>query len=119
MRHTEVTPEEEASNTELQERLDKFWPLIENDEELGWRVEISGAVSLLVDEDLLRSVLGDNPTLAMEYFGSYEEHNPEERRWEWIDLPEDLIGLYSIEGIYNKNQSYVGGPRTYFFEQGY
>lgn len=119
MRHTEVTPEEEASNTELQERLDKFWKLIENDDDLGWRVELSGAVSLLVDEDLLRSVLGDNPTLAMEYFGAYEEHNPEERRWEWIDLPEDLIGLYSIEGIYNDHQALVNGTRTYFFEQGY
>lgn len=119
MRHTEVTPEAEANNSELQEKLDKFWSLIENDEELGWRVEISGAVSLLVDEDLLRSVLNENQVLAMEYFGSYEEHNPEERRYEWVHFPEDLIGLYSIEGIYNERQALVNGPRSYFFEQDY
>lgn len=119
MRHTEVTPEEEANNTELQTRLDKFWNMIEDFYEEEWRVEISGAIVLNVDKALLERILRDNPHTAKLHFGAHEEHNPEYRRYEWVDFPEDLIGLYAIEGIYNERQALVDGPRSYSFEQGY
>ena len=119
MRHTEVTPEEVANDAELQKRLDHFWNMIEDFYDEEWRVEFSGAVVLDLTEALLEKVLRDNPHSSRLYLGTYEEHNPEYRKYEWVNFPEDLIGLYSIEGIYNERQARVDGTRTYFFEQGY
>lgn len=119
MRHTEVTPEEEANNTELQTRLNYFWRLIEDRYEDEWRVEYNGTVVLNVTEELLTKILSDNSAEASMYFGAYEEHNPEYRKYEWVNFPEDLIGLYAIEGIYNERQALVNGTRSYSFEQGY
>lgn len=118
MRKTEVTPEE-ANTSLLQTQLAYMWRLIEDKYDEEWRVEYSGAVVLNVDEALLERILRDNPAEASMYFGAKEEHNPEYEKYEWVDFPEYLIGLYSIQGVYDNYYRLVDGPRSYSFEQGY
>lgn len=119
MRHTEVTPEEALTDApeDFQEKLDAFWNLIEDGYAEEWRMEYSGIINLRVGEEMLKRILANHHAEAELDFGAYEMHNPEERKYEWVNLPEYLIGLYSIEGIYNERQALVDGPRTYFFEQ--
>jgi hypothetical protein len=118
MRHTEL-PEEISDFFPLisaQEKMDAFWELIENHYEEEWRVEISGAVSLLVDDHMLERVLHDNVAVAWFKFGSNLGGWDENDRRYFTSRPEWLKGLWSIEGIYNDKQAYVGGERTYHFE---
>jgi hypothetical protein len=119
MRHTEVTPEEALIDApeDFQQKLDAFWNMIEDGYAEEWRMEYSGIINLRVDEAMLQRILANHPAEATLAFGTYEEHNPEERKWEWVNFPEYLIGLYSIEGIYNERHALVEGPRSYFFDQ--
>jgi hypothetical protein len=119
MRKTE-TPEE-ATNAQFltlpstQEHMDAFWELIENHYEDEWRVEISGAVVLVVDDEMLERILTDNTAIAWMKFGAFRGGDEGGRRF-FLRRPEYLKGLWAIEGIYNSKQAYVGGERTYFFE---
>jgi hypothetical protein len=119
MRHTEVTPEEALIDApaDLLDKLDRFWDLIEDHYEEEWRMEYSGIINLRVDDKLLERILRDNPSRAEKYFGAIEQHNPEYQKYEWVNFPEYLIGLYSIEGVYNERHALVDGPRSYFFDQ--
>lgn len=119
MRHTTVGPEEVATDVQLQARLDCLWDLIEDHYEEEWRVEYSGAVVLDMTEALLTRILRSDGDKALLCFGAYEEHNPEYQKYEWVNFPDDLLGLYSIQGIYSNYYTRVDGPRSYFFEQGY
>lgn len=118
MRLTEY-PEEQGDFLGLhttQEKLDKFWELIENHYEDEWRVEYSGAVNLVVDDAMLERILSDNVAEAWYVFGSNRGGVDEHGHKCFTNRPEWLKGLYSITGIYNERQAYVGGPRSYFFE---
>lgn len=118
MRHTEL-PEENNPflfSVTIQEKLDAFWELIENHYEEEWRVEISGAVSLVVDDKMLERILHDNVAVAWFKFGSNMGGETEDGVRYFTSRPEYLKGLWSIEGIYNSRQAYVGSTRTYFFE---
>lgn len=88
MRHTELTFWDDYEPS--QEKLDKFWNLIEDNDDLNWRVEHNGDVTLEV------------------YSTTPVEHS------------EDLNGRYTIKGIYKPDLSYHRGDyqeRTYFFVQ--
>jgi hypothetical protein len=118
MRHTEL-PEEVSrfyTNESTREKLDAFWELIENHYEDEWRIEISGIVSLVVDDAMLERVLNDNIAVAWYTFGSNKGGWDENNRRYFTSRPEYLKGLWSIEGVYNHKMAYVGGPRTYAFE---
>jgi hypothetical protein len=120
MRKTEI-PEELPRELDFlyrdlwQANLDAFWELIENHYEEEWRVEISGAVVLVVDDAMLERVLDDNTSIAWYKFGSYKGGDEGGRRF-FLSRPEYLKGIWAIEGIYNGHQTYVGGERSYFFE---
>jgi len=126
MRHTELPEESRLAaylkntstrlRTHRQEMMDAFWELIENHYEEEWRVEISGAVSLLVDDHMLERVLNDNIAVAWYTFGSNKGGVDENGLKSFTNRPEWLKGLWSIEGIYNDKQAYIGGERTYHFE---
>jgi hypothetical protein len=118
MRHTEL-PEEVSrfyTNESTREKLDAFWELIENHYEDEWRVEISGIVSLVVDDAMLERILHDNVAVAWYKFGSNLGGWDENDHRYFTSRPEYLKGLWSIEGVYNHKMAYVGGPRTYAFE---
>jgi hypothetical protein len=100
--------------------LDAFWYLIEDKFDEDWRVASNGDVILEVDEDMLIRILDSAPTVALMEFGAYEDHSPEHERYEWYNLPEDLLGTYTIQGIYAPDLSFIKGDyqtRTYYFEQ--
>lgn len=99
-----------------QGKMDAFWNLIENHYEEEWRVEISGAVVLVVDDAMLERVLSDNIAIAWEQYGAFKGGQDAEGRKFFLSRPEYLKGLWSIQGIYNDRQAYVGGERSYFFE---
>jgi hypothetical protein len=120
MRHTEV-PEEAENRAYLelgstQANMDAFWELIENHYEEEWRVEISGIISLEVDDAMLERILHDNVAVAWYQFGSNAGGMDEHGNRSFVGRPEWLKGLWSIEGVYNNKMAYVGGPRTYAFE---
>lgn len=120
MRHTE-TPEEGNPHFQLptfQAQLDAFWSLIEDSYEEEWRVEISGAMVLVVDDAMLERILGDNVAIAWFQFGSNRGGVDKHGLASFSNRPEWLKGLWSIEGVYNAKQAYVGGPRSYHFEPG-
>lgn len=120
MRHTE-TPEEGNPHFQLstyQDLMDAFWELIENHYEDEWRVEIGGAMTLVVDDRMLERILNDNVAVAWFKFGSNKGGWDENDNRYFTSRPEWLLGLWSIEGVYSKNLAYVGGPRTYHFEPG-
>lgn len=103
-----------------QEALDAFWNLIEDKFDEDWRVDSNGDVILGVDETMLVRILASNPTVALMEFGAYEDRNAEGYWWEWYNLPESLLGTYTIQGIYAPDLSYIKGDyqtRTYYFEQ--
>lgn len=122
MRHTN-TPEEDMRQEYLQSfssqsKMDAFWNLIENSYEEEWRVEISGAMVLVVDDAMLERILNDNIAVAWFAFGSNRGGVDEHGNKSFTNRPEGMKGLWSIEGVYNAKQAYVGGPRTYHFEPG-
>lgn len=99
-RNTHVEPEE-INDPLLQAQLNKFWDLIEDKYEDEWRVEYSGAMTLLVDGPMLERIFTEN----------FKETT--------LGYSEELKGLYSITGVYSNYYTLVDGPREYFFEQGY
>lgn len=115
MRHTEIKAWE--GNEPSQEKLDLFWQLIEDNPGLNWRVEYNGDVTLEVDETVLMVVLGENPLSAREFFGAWEEHSPEYEKYEWNNLPEDLLGTYTVKGIYDTRGYLESTNREYRFVQ--
>lgn len=116
MRHTTIIPEE-ASTFYAEQQLDAMWLLIENSYEEDWHVEANGDLTLEVDADMLTRVLEDNPEVAARSFSAHEEHNPENERYEWVNLPEHLCGTYTIKGVYNAKQQRLDVLREYFFTQ--
>jgi hypothetical protein len=103
-----------------QKTLDTFWNLIEDKFDEDWHVAYNGDVTLEVDEALLERILASNPTVALTLFGAFEDHNPENEKYEWYNLPEFLLGTYTIQGIYAPDLSFIKGDyqtRTYYFEQ--
>ena len=113
MRHTTVTPEGSVPQTQL----DRFWDLIETNYAEDWRWDYDGSVLLEVDDAMLRRICADHPEAAELDFETYEMHNPESERWEWVNLPEHLTGTYIIKGIYNAKQQRLDVQREYFFTQ--
>lgn len=117
MRHTELPEEAPAFYRNLyMEKIDMFWNLIENSYEDEWRVEYSGAVSLVVDDAMLERILSDNVAVAWFTFGSNRGGETPEGVKYFLSRPEWLKGLWSITGIYNERQTLVDGERSYFFE---
>lgn len=119
MRRTYCVPAELTYPLESQMKLDTMWLLIENSYTEDWRIEANGDVELTVDNDLLHRIAEDNREVFEQTFGSRDEHNEETRNYEWLDLPEELQGLYIIRGIYDANQRFISRDQnlTYFFVQ--
>ena len=120
MRHTEL-PEETHGYLHApsrQEAMDAFWELIENHYEEEWRVEIGGAMTLIVDDYMLERVLNDNIAVAWFKFGTNKGGVDKHGLASFTNRPEWLKGLWSITGVYSKTLAYVGGPRSYHFEPG-
>jgi len=117
MRHTEL-PEEANPYLKIntQGKLDAFWNLIEDMYEDEWRVEFSGAMSLVVDDAMLERVLSDNVATAWYTFGAFKGGQTKGGVKFFLHRPEYLKGLWSIEGVYNERMALVDGPRSYFFE---
>lgn len=119
MRKTEVPEEDHEFYTSsvIQEKLDAFWNLIEEEYDEEWRVQFNGTCVLVVDDEMLERILHDNVAIAWFKFGSNRGGWDENDRRYFTSRPEYLKGLYSIEGIYNDKQTYIGGTRTYKFER--
>ena len=118
-RKTDVTKLEDWTATwTFQEKLDKFWNLIEDMYEEEWRVQGDGSMILTVDSAMLERILKDNVATAWYAFGSFGGGQTEAGERFMIHRPEYLIGEYIIKGVYDASQRLVDGPREYFFIQG-
>jgi hypothetical protein len=115
MRTTHIKDRQVGQTSPRQADLNAMWDLIENHFEEEWRVNLDGSVQLTVDNTMLERVMNDNSVLAFRLFGAVEEHDEEERKYVWLNLPEYLIGTYIIKGIYDANQRLVNGERAYSF----
>ena len=119
MRHTEL-PEEVGDNSYLklntQGKLDAFWNFIENHFEEDWKIAFNGDVILTVDDEFLEEILTANYAEAYLKFGTWRGGRNAEGESFLLDMPLYLRGTYIIKGIYNANQKFINGTRTYFFE---
>lgn len=102
----------------LQEALDAMWVLLENrSEDLFRMTELNEEVCVL-DEDVLQQLVTLEPDYFLEHFGSYEEHDAENQRYEWRNLPDYLVGTYIIRGHYSTSGHLLSNPKlTYFFSE--
>ena len=120
MRHTTTVGTDYLGWSTGQEKLDKFWDLIEDNYEEAWHVDQTGDVTLEVDDALLERILSDNPSIAWYHYGAFRGGQKEDGTRFYLARPEFLKGTYIIKGIYAPDLSYVRGDyqkRTYFFVQ--
>lgn len=105
----------QSAPTQLE--LDKFWDWIEEtpftDED--WKVEANGDMILTVDEEYLTKLLFDDENKAYDQFNVWEERESDTGAWVVSNLPEQLIGVYTIKGVYNAKQELVDGERAYHY----
>jgi len=112
-------PDSTTTSYSFKMKQDKFWDWIEGmpvTDEM-WRVESTGAMVLVVDEETLVEILSDDMNKAHEDFDTYALQDRETGEWDIIDLPLYLCGTYRIQGVYNEKQELVDGDRSYFFSQ--
>lgn len=99
--------------------LDKFWGWIDGTPQTDemWRVQANGDMVLVVDEETLVGILEDDMNKAHEDFDTFTMRDNETGEWDLYQLPYNLLGTYTIRGIYNDKQELVSGEVTYFFSQ--
>lgn len=102
----------------LQEALEAMWVLLENRAEDVFKMnELSEEVCVL-HEDLLQQLATLEPEYFEKHFASYEVHSLEERAYVWENLPDYLLGTYTIRGRYTTGGHLIPNPRpTYFFSE--
>jgi len=114
-RTTHILDRPTGENAPRQADLNAMWDLIEEHMEEDWKVNLDGSCSLVVDDRVMEKIFEQHPVDALTRFGAFEEHDEENRRYEWRNLPESLMGTYTIAGIYDANARYINGERTYYF----
>lgn len=118
-RKTNLTTQVGIAPFPSQRELDTFWNWIDGTpatDEL-WKVEANGDMVLVVDEETLTSILFEDETKAYEDFEVFEEREADTGAWVVHNLPYELLGTYTVRGVYNAKQELVTEDVTYFFSQ--
>lgn len=104
----------------LQEALDAMWTLLENRAEDVFRMTALNEQVCVLDEDLLGQLMALEPAYFAQNYGSIEEHNPENRRYEWIGVPDYLLGTYTIRGRYTVGGTLIENAKpAYYFSEAF
>lgn len=103
----------------MQRDLEFMWQIIEGDEE-NWRMTYDNTSTYVLDEERMVRLFADNGDDAYEAFDASEEHSPEAGAWEWHNLPDHLLGTYTIKGQYSGLGYFIPeGNITYHFSEVY
>lgn len=118
-RTTQIIARKTGTTAPRQNVFDTFWNWIEETPQTDemWRVQPTGDMVLVVDEETLVAILSDDLTKAHEDFDYYEDQESDTGAWVTHNLPDYLLGTYTIKGVYDEFNRYVDGERTYFFSQ--
>lgn len=101
----------------LQEALEAMWELLERADEVFRMNELSEEVCVL-DEDLMQRLMALAPHYFKQRFGTEEVHSPADEAYVWENVPDYLLGTYTIRGRYTTGGHLIPNPRlTYFFSE--